>query len=153
ALCSALRLCKKLRTVLFNAAQMSCSTFFTAWVLSLCFGPIVALPRHASTAHYLMAISVMIFGQFLANSALITVASSNQSGENIWRTWTKYYLWTSVTFIVGAPMAGFTAKLVSLVGFVVIPFTIPIILLLHLTYRTYLKNVEVAAAQAEQAEQ
>jgi signal transduction histidine kinase/CheY-like chemotaxis protein len=67
-------------------------------------------------------------------------------------TWKKNYLWTSLTYFAGASAAGIIAKLFGSVGLPALFVTAPILLIIFITYRTYLKNVEAAAAQAAQAE-
>lgn len=64
----------------------------------------------------------------------------------------KNYLWTSITFFVGAFAAGIIARLIETIGFYAFLVTTPIIFIIYFTYQTYLKNVEAAAEHAEQAE-
>ncbi len=55
------------------------------------------------------------------------------------------------TYLPAASTAGLVAKLVDNVGFYGLVVTAPIIAIVFVTYRTYLKNIESVAAQAEQA--
>jgi signal transduction histidine kinase/CheY-like chemotaxis protein len=73
--------------------------------------------------------------------------------ESLLRTWTKYYLWASITFFAGASAAGIIAKITDVAGFSALVAITPIITIVYLTYRTYLRNVEAmaAAAKAEEA--
>jgi signal transduction histidine kinase/ActR/RegA family two-component response regulator len=73
-------------------------------------------------------------------------------GLGVAQTWTKYYLWSSITHLAGASAAGLISRVVVRFGFSYVLLTAPIILIIYLTYRTYLKGVETSAAQAEQAE-
>jgi signal transduction histidine kinase/CheY-like chemotaxis protein len=75
-----------------------------------------------------------------------------KSDQPIWQTWRKHYLWTSLTYFTGACAAGVIAGLVYFIGVYAFVITLPIIAIIFLTYRTYLKNVETSAAQAAQAE-
>src|ERR1041385_4137917 len=63
----------------------------------------------------------------------------------------KDFLWTSLTYLAGASAAGIIARFIGNVGFFAFSATIPIIAIVYFTYWTYMKNVESAAAQAEQA--
>ncbi len=74
-----------------------------------------------------------------------------KSEEPIWHAWRKHFLWTSITYLAGACAAGIIARFIGNVGFFAFSATIPIIAIVYFTYWTYMKNVESAAAQAEQA--
>jgi len=73
ALVSSVRVSRKPRVFLFNAAQMACSTFLTVWVLRLIFGPILQLHRGGYSAKYLTAICVIALVQYGANSGLVAL--------------------------------------------------------------------------------
>ncbi|CAN5780285.1 hypothetical protein BH18ACI4_BH18ACI4_18240 [soil metagenome] len=62
------------------------------------------------------------------------------------------YLYISITYFAGAFAAAVIAELTIQGGFYAVVITLPVIFAVLLTYRTYLKNIETAAAQAEQAE-
>jgi signal transduction histidine kinase/CheY-like chemotaxis protein len=95
----------------------------------------------------------MALTHYVANSGLVAIAGALKSNEPIWQTWRKHYLWTSLTYFAGACAAGVIAALVYFIGVYAFVITLPIIAIIFLTYRTYLKNVETSAAQAAQAEQ
>jgi signal transduction histidine kinase/ActR/RegA family two-component response regulator len=149
AFCSSLRFSKKAMTIMFNSAVMACSTFLTVWTLRLCFGSLAELPHGDYSANFISAICVMALVQYIANSGLVAVLAACKTDQPVWHTWTKYYLWTSVTYFAGASAAGIIAKLVGVVGFYAVTVTIPIIAFVYFTYRTYLKNIEVMAAAAK----
>jgi signal transduction histidine kinase/ActR/RegA family two-component response regulator len=151
-ICTSIRISRKLRTYLFNSAVLTCSAFLTVWTLRLCFGPIIELPQHDITGAFITAICVMALVQYAANSGLIAAAQSIKMGRPFWETWSKYYLWSSVTYFAGASAAGIIAKLVSSFGFYAVVVTAPIITIVYFTYSTYLKNIEASARQAELAQ-
>jgi len=62
-------------------------------------------------------------------------------------------LFIRLVICAGAFAAAVIAALTVQVGFFAVVITLPVIAAVILTYRTYLKNIEAAAAQAEQAEQ
>jgi signal transduction histidine kinase len=94
----------------------------------------------------------MALVQYVANTGLIAIEKSCKLNIPLWHTWRTYYLWTSITFFAGASLAGITAHLIYAFGFYAVLATVPIIGIIFLTYQTYLKNIEAAAAHAEQAE-
>jgi signal transduction histidine kinase/ActR/RegA family two-component response regulator len=152
-LCSSLRISRRPRTILFNSAVMASSTFITVWVLRLCFGPIIELTRAGYTSNFISALCVMALTQYAANSGLIAVEKAFKTGRSVWATWKDFYLWTSITYIVGAPAAGLVARLVGVSGFYAVVLTAPLIALIYLSYRTYRQNIETSQAQAAQAAQ
>ena len=150
ALCGSLRISSKVRTHFFNAAVMACATFLTVWTLRFCFGETVTW-RDIYSSNYLVALCVMAVVQYLSNSMLIATGSALKAGEPVWTMWRENFLWTSITYFAGASAAGIIAQFIGNVGFFAFSATIPIMAIVYFTYWTYMKNVEGAAAQAEQA--
>ncbi|MDT5273040.1 MAG: hypothetical protein QOH49_5226 [Acidobacteriota bacterium] len=140
------------KIISFNSAQMLTSTFITATVMGRIFGPPEALPRNKNLGLFLSAICVMSVVQYLTNSWLASVHTALRVGQGVAHTWSKYYLWSSITHLAGASAAGLISRVVDRFGFYYVLLTAPIIAIVYLTYRTYLKSVEASAVQAEQAE-
>ena len=151
ALGSSLRVSRKPRVFLFNAAQMTCSTFVTVWVMRFCFGPILDLGRGGYSGRYVGAIFTMATVQYIANSGLVALYSSYKTGEPLWTTWRVYYLWTSITYFAGASVAGITVYVIGGLSLYAAIIITPLVAIIYLTYRTYLKNIEASAEKAEQA--
>ncbi|HKP39074.1 MAG TPA: response regulator, partial [Pyrinomonadaceae bacterium] len=148
-------------TMAFNSAMMACSTFATAVVVSFLFSEMTAFRHGQFSGTFAAALCVMALVQYVTNSSLAAIHTSLKMNEPVRQTWTKYYLWASITYLTGASAAGIVAKLTDIVGFYALIVTTPIFTILYFTYRTYLRNVEVmaatakaeeAAAHAEQAE-
>lgn len=150
AFCSSLRISKHTQVHLFNSSVMACSTFLTVWTLRLCFGETVSW-HDVYSANYLIALCLMAVVQYLGNSVLVATSAALKVDEPVWLTWRKNFLWTSLTYFAGASAAGIIARFIGNVGFFAFSATIPIIAIVYFTYWTYMKNVESAAAQAEQA--
>ncbi len=150
ALCSSVRISTRTQVHLFNASVMACSTFLTVWTLRLCFGETISW-HDLYSANYLIALCVIAVIQYLGNSILVATSAALKAGEPLWLTWRKDFLWTSLTYFAGASAAGIIARFIGDVGFFAFSATIPIIAIVYFTYRTYMKNLERAAAQAEQA--
>ena len=150
AVCASLRIGKKPRTHLFNGSVMACSTFLTVLIVRSFFG--AALRGHDYfSPNYLVMLSTMAMVQYFANSILVAVNAALKTDEAIWKSWSTNFLWTSMTYVAGASAAGIIAQFIGHLGFFAFAGTIPIIAVVYLTYWTYMKNVEGAAAQAEQA--
>jgi diguanylate cyclase (GGDEF)-like protein/PAS domain S-box-containing protein len=150
ALCSSVRISTRTHVHLFNLSVMACSTFLTVWALRLCFGETISW-HDVYSANYLIALCVMAVVQYLGNSMLVATSAALKAGEPVWITWRKNFLWTSLTYFGGASAAGIIARFIGNVGFFAFSATIPIIAIVYFTYWTYMKNLESAAAQAEQA--
>lgn len=152
AFCSSWRFCNKKITIAINAAVMACSTFIMVWTLRLLGFNVSSLPTENNYTNYVIALSLIGVIQYITNSGLACIYTALRGDKHIWQTWKTYYLWTSVTYFIGAVGAGIIAKLVHVIGFRVLLATAPIIVFIYLTYRVYLKNVEMSLTQAEQAE-
>src|SRR5947209_17605822 len=148
-LCSSLRFSKKAMTIMFNSAVMATTTFLTVWAMSLFFGSLIELPHSDYSVNYVSALCVMALVQYIANSGLVAVLAACKTDQPILHTWTKYYLWTSITYFAGASAAGIIARLVAVVGFFAVVAIIPIIVFVYFTYRIYLKTIEVVASAAK----
>src|SRR5438105_45619 len=157
ALCSSMRFSRKAihikpLTIVFNSAMMACSTFVTVMVVSFLFGNITALRYGHFSGAFVAALCVMALVQYVSNSSLAAIYTSLKMNEPVWHIWSKYYLWASITFFAGASAAGIIAKITDLAGFYAVVATAPIITIIYLTYRTYLRNVEAMAAAAKAEE-
>src|SRR5262245_59312434 len=152
SVCLSLRFSRKPRTIVFNLGCSAISVFVTSNVLKASFGNILALPTKPLTATFVAALSTMALVHYASNSGLVAIAAALKENQPIWQTWRKHYLWTSITYFAGALASGVVAGLVHLIGAYAFAITLPIIAIVFLTYRTYLKNVETSAAQADQAE-
>jgi diguanylate cyclase (GGDEF)-like protein len=152
-LCSGLRISKSKKpvTILFSGAVMACSTFITVWITRFAFGPNEELYRHTPSL-LLTALSVMALVQYISNTGMVAVVLASKNNQPLWPTWNKHYLWSSITYIVGAAAAGVTALFVNTIGFYAMMVTLPIISIIYFTYHKYLEDIKATAAQAEQAE-
>jgi signal transduction histidine kinase/ActR/RegA family two-component response regulator len=152
ALLASFQFNRKPTTILFNGGSGACSAFITAEVLGFWFGDVVALHKTPVSLRFIGAASVLALVQYAGNSGIVAICGALKAGQPVWQTWKKYFLWTSITYLAGALAAAVIAGLINQVGFYALLITIPVIAILFLTYRSYLKNIEAAAAQAEQAE-
>lgn len=153
AFLSSRRFSKKATTILFNAGCGACSAFITAQALQAWFGNTAQIRYWPLSANLIAATVTMALVQYAANSGLVAWCASLKTRQQFWHTWKTHYLWTSITYFAGASAALITAKSADHMGFYAVILTAPTIAILFFTYRTYLKNVEASAAQADQAEQ
>lgn len=146
-----LRIRGRMLTVLFNCGMMICSTFVTVVVLRLFFGPTANL-RSLEWSSFVAAIATMALVQYVISSGICAVGLAFKTGESIWETWQKHYLWTSITYLAGAAVAAVASNSIERAGLTILIVGGPVIFILYLTYHKYLDQIKATSAQAEQAE-
>ena len=149
---SSLKFSRKPRTILFNWGCAALSVFVTSSLLQLFFGDIISLSTRPVSAGFGAAICTMALAHYVCNSGIVAICAALKTNQPIWQTWRNHYLWTSITYFAGASAAGVIATLIHHLGLYALIITLPIIAIVFVTYRTYLKNIETSAAQADQAE-
>ena len=152
AICSSWRFCNKKITVFFNMGVMAISTTIVVGTLHLLSIDTEAELHGYTLNDFIITISVIALVQFFVNTGLSSIYGALKTEKPWWETWKAQYIWTFITYLVGAPTAGILVKIVDKVGFAALIATIPIILFVYLTYRMYLKNVEMSLTQAEQSQ-
>jgi signal transduction histidine kinase/ActR/RegA family two-component response regulator len=151
ALFSSMRITKTWLTVFFNAGLMGCSTFAAVWAGRALFGHIPAAAAGEFTARGVGLLCTLALVQYLTNSVLAAVREALRDSKSVWRTWHESYLWISVTTVAAASAAMIAARLISATGIYSVILILPIVAVVVFAYKSYLKNVEAAEAQAEQA--
>jgi len=148
---ASLNFSKKPSTILFNGAAGSVATAITVWGLRLSFGPVADLFNNNFTGRLVLAVCVMGMLQYAGNSAIVSVLAAMKVDRPIWQTWKQKYLWSSITYLAGASAATVTARLISSVGLYALLVTTPLVMIIYLTYKTYIENIERANSEAETA--
>jgi diguanylate cyclase (GGDEF)-like protein/PAS domain S-box-containing protein len=151
---SSLRFCNKKITIFFNMAAMGFSTSVVYLILQIS-GLYTESQLHGEGAHFnnfVGALLVIALTQFICNTVTASIYSAIKTEKPWLETWKTKYAWTFITYLFGAISAGVLLQLTLSIGFVVVIATFPVIFFIYLSYRMYLKNVEMATAQAEQAE-
>ncbi|HEX7955702.1 MAG TPA: ATP-binding protein [Pyrinomonadaceae bacterium] len=151
ALFSSRRITKTWLTVFFNAGLMGCSTFAAVWAARALFGHIPDAVAGEFTARSVGILCALALVQYTTNSALAAVREALRDSKSVWRTWRESYLWISTTTVAAASAAMIAARLINATGIYSVVLILPIVAVVVFAYRTYLKNVEAAEAQAEQA--
>jgi signal transduction histidine kinase/CheY-like chemotaxis protein len=151
ALFSSVRITKTWLTVFFNAGLMGCSTFAAVWVGRAVFGHIPDAVAGEFTARGVGLLCALALTQYATNSVLAAVREALRDSKSIWRTWRESYLWISTTTVAAASVAMIAARLINATGIYSVVLILPVVAVVVFAYKTYLKNVEAAEAQAEQA--
>ena len=156
-LCSGLRVSRGMRfgkktlVIAFNGGMMACSTSITVLVVHYLFGPVIELRSH-DLSFFIVAMGAMALTQYFSNTGLSAILIAVKEHTSIWRAWNAHYMWTSLTYVVGAAVAGALANGVEKAGISILFVTTPIILIIYFTYQKYLNEIRLTSAQAEQAE-
>lgn len=148
------RFCRKKITVFFNAAAMALSTTAVVGVLHLLN---LSDPAHLNSAEnnvqkFFIALCVIALTQFLVNTFIATMHDVIKNSLPFWETWKNKYIWAFFSYFIGAAGAGMLVQISDSVGVGVIVATFPVTVFVFLTYRMYLRNVEISVKQAEQAQ-
>lgn len=145
------RVGKKLRTILFSSAVMVCSTAVSFKALTFLFGSPLQLINQPFTI-LAAGICAMAFVQFISNTSLVALGMSLKLNQPFWNMWTRNCIWASVTYFVGAVVAGFIATQIETSGLYVLVVAFPMVFILYFTYQKYLEDIRSNAAKAEDAE-
>lgn len=155
AAASASRFCNRKLTVFFNAGSMAVSTSIVVLVLKIA-GMYSVSQLHGTVDNrqsFVIALSLIALTQFMVNTSLASIHGALKDGIPLLETWKTKYIWTFFSYFIGAASAGLLVQLTDVLGFGVVLATFPVIFFVFLSYRMYLKNVEMSMQQADQAEQ
>ncbi len=144
-------LSKRWITVLFNAAAAGSAAFITGVIARQLFGVDFHVDKQ-SLSTSLVLLSAVAFSQYLAHTWLVAICMACKSDRPLWQTWSKHYLWSSLTYFIGAFVAGGIIKLEGTISFYAVLAPLPLISIIYFTYEKYLEDIRTTAAQAERAE-
>ncbi len=155
ATASAWRFCNRKLTVFFNAATMAVSTSLVVVVLKVFgFYSQSQMQGHSeNTQSFIIILSLIALTQFLVNTSFASVHDALKDHLPLWETWKTKYIWTFFSYFIGAASAGMLVGIAEVIGLGILLATFPVIFFVFLSYRMYLKNVEISMQQAEQAEE
>ena len=109
------RISKRPLVVAFNSAMMLFSTWITVIAVTIAFGPLSTL-RFLDPSHFISAVGAMALVQYFSNTGVSAVGLACKEGKSIWSTWQSHYLWTSITYLSGAALAGFASNSIDKIG-------------------------------------
>lgn len=142
SIASTSKISRRVRTYLFNASAQAVATWTTAKMLFLIFGEPAGLANRIPLSSFLVALCLMALTQYAINSTIVAVMQALKLAQSVWWAWTRYYLWTSVTFFVGGAAAGLVAYFAGDINLFSLLIVAPIIGLVYFTYQTYMRNLD-----------
>lgn len=150
-LSSGLHLSRRWITVLFNAGASASAVFTTGALARLLFGTEFNIHSQPFSSS-LVILCVVAVAQYLMHTWLVAICLGLKTDRPLWQTWSKHYLWSSLTYFVGAFLAGGIVKLENTISFYAVLAPLPIISIIYFTYEKYLEDIRATAAHAERAE-
>jgi diguanylate cyclase (GGDEF)-like protein len=144
-------LSKRWITVLFNAAAAGSAAFVTGAIARVLFGADFHVDVQSLSTSVVLLSTVAII-QYVTHTWIVSICLALKYDRPLWQTWTKHYLWSSLTYFIGAFVAGSLIKLESTISFYAVLAPLPIISIIYFTYEKYLEDIRATAAQAERAE-
>src|SRR5262249_38927148 len=127
------------------------AVFATATVLKLAFGSTTDLLNNGASLG-IIALCLMGLVQYLVHTGIGATASALRSNESIWFTWSRNFLWISISYFAGAAGAGFFVNSLGTTRFWAFLVCIPIIIIVYYSYDRYMREVKASARHAEEAE-
>jgi diguanylate cyclase (GGDEF)-like protein len=149
--CSAFRVSKKPRIIMFAGAALSCAIFVTSQVLTWAFGDLTSLV-HQHGQVIVLSIGLMGLVQYFVHTGIVAVANALKDNQGVWHMWSQNFLWISVTYFIGAATAALIALTVGTAGFYALLVAVPIIGIVYFSYHRYLNEIRQSVRQAELAE-
>jgi diguanylate cyclase (GGDEF)-like protein len=144
-------LSKRWITVLFNTAAAGSAAFVTGAIARVLFGADFHVDVQSLSTSVVLLSTVAII-QYVTHTWIVSICLALKYDRPLWQTWTKHYLWSSLTYFIGAFVAGSLIKLESTISFYAVLAPLPIISIIYFTYEKYLEDIRATAAQAERAE-
>lgn len=141
-----------LKTVVINVLIAAVSGLVTALAVGTLFGTPEAIIASFGSATFVWALAVMALSQFLVNSVMVSAFIAIKSESTLWKVWNDYCLNALVIYLSGAAMAGISAKALVQINVFLFAAVCGFFALVYFTYRRYVDDVKVTAAQAEEAE-
>jgi diguanylate cyclase (GGDEF)-like protein len=134
---------RRLQYILFNVAAMACSAHLAgSFFFRLSPTGLLSQGFHARIADMLLPLGVLAFTHYLINSGSVAIIVALEKRKNVFAIWKDSFLWTSITYFVGVAAAAFIAIAAGAVTPKVLGVTVPVLLAVYFTYKTYLKKVD-----------
>jgi signal transduction histidine kinase len=142
ASCRAKTRSRRIQYILFNVAATAVSAYISGSLFFLLMkrGPL-ALARVESVKELFVPLGLLAIVHYLINSGSVSLIVALEKWKNPLRIWRDSFLWTSVTYFVGATAAGFIAFNIGKVEPQIFIILVVALLVVYFTYKTYLDKV------------
>jgi len=105
-----------------------------------------------STRNLLSTLGVLALVQFCLTTGFAALYRHLRDGSNIWQTWKRDCFSSSMSQVVGAGLAGIGYKIINFGDLIAAAVALAVAVLVYLTYRQSIFEMNAAIAQVEEAE-
>lgn len=142
----------RLKTITVNILIAVVAIFVTTLIVRALFGPAPQVIESGDATRFILLLAVLGFSLFFLNSALISIFFAAKNDKSILSVWTQHVLNALVMYLSSAVLAGFTTKAIQEINIFLFAAVCVFFGVVYTTYRRYINDIKITAAQAEQAE-
>jgi signal transduction histidine kinase len=134
---------KRLSYLLFNVGATASSAYVSGHVFFHLMkqGPLGIQPAQSAAALF-VPLGVLAITHYLANSGTVSIIVALEKRKNLLVVWKDGFLWTSVTYFLGAIAAGLIAVSIGKISPQIVFVIATFLLVVYFTYKTYLDKVD-----------
>jgi signal transduction histidine kinase len=142
ASCRAKTRARRFQYILFNVAATALSAHISGNVFYFMMkrGPLVQ-EQVGTISELFVPLGILAIVHYLINSGCISLIVALEKRRNPYSVWRDSFLWTSVTYFIGATAAGFIAYNVGRIQPQIFVILVVVLLVVYFTYKTYLDKV------------
>lgn len=143
---ASVRCAKTKRSYAINITAVALSVFLSANLTRLILGYRLSelTSQSALLGKFTLALGLMAILYYLVNTFLIAVVVTMRTGQDLRKVWTEGFLWSAVSYFVGAFAAGVTVVVMQIAGIYGLITLIPTMALTYLSYRKFFDKVEAS---------
>ena len=142
ASCRAKNKGRRFQYLFFNVASTSLSAHISGIVFYHLMkrGPLDSPPK-VTIGDLFVPLGVLAIVHYLANSGTVSMIVALEKRRNPYVVWKESFLWTSITYFIGATAAGFIALSIGSIEPQIFIILVIVLLVVYFTYKTYLDKV------------
>lgn len=130
-------------------ASIASAITYLAWFL---FSQSTSNKPSSDVRQMIYALGVVTLAYFLASTILGAVIQALKDGSTLWHAWRKHYFGSSITYIVGAVVAGIVYKVINYADFGTTMIAFAAFGVVYFAYRQSIGEINTAIDQVEDAE-
>ena len=140
------------KTISVNILIAVVALFATTIAVRLVFGSAPQVMESGDITQFILMLALMGFSLFMLNSWLVSIFFAAKNDKSVMGVWTQYCLNALVMYLSSAVLAGFTTKAIQEINVFLFAAVCVFFGTVYITYRRYINDIKITAAQAEQAE-
>ncbi|MGI8785671.1 MAG: response regulator [Acidobacteriota bacterium] len=144
---------RQLYRILFNFSNLAITTLIAAHVFYHFYSSgqyPVSRVAPLNLQSLIVSLGIASITLFLLNSGSVSRAISLVTPANWLRLWKNNFLWTSLPNFAGAAAAAIVVRYLPFDSLYVLAVTIPIVLVIYVTYRVYLDRISLAQRHVQE---